>query len=130
MANFYGSGRSNYVKVKDKAHFETLCEEFGLTFIEDKGGVGFYSNNEDGGFNSYFEDEKGEEYERNPLKEFSECLKKDEVLVYMCVGSEKMRYLSGFATAINSDGDEIDMNIDRIYNEAKTLGKNITLAEY
>ena len=132
MANFYGSGRSNYVSIKPKMRekFIELCGDFELRFIEREDKVGFFSDTEDGGFGGYFEDEDGITTSRDALHEFSELLEKGEVLIFITVGSEKMRYICGYALAINSKGEMVDVSLDDIYKKAKSLGKNITTAEY
>ena len=132
MANFYGSGRSNYVTVTDVEKFKELCTEFEMEFIEKDGKVGCYSLNEDGDTTIYVEDEEEESgcQERNFINEVYPLLADEEVLVFMNVGSEKMRYLSGQSIAINNKGERESIDIYDIYEKAKTIGKNITLAEY
>lgn len=129
MANFYGTGRSNYVKVTNEDKFIELCKKYGLTFIESEGKVGFYSNQEDGDFLTEF-DEDGNLVEDDALTEFSKLLKDNEVLVYMVVGNEKHRYLTGYSVAINNKGVKKSVDITDIYKKAEKLGKNITIAEY
>lgn len=48
----------------------------------------------------------------------------------MEVGSEKLRYLRGYATAVNSDGKTVSMSLEGIYRLAAKLGTRITRAEY
>jgi hypothetical protein len=50
----------------------------------------------------------------------------------MEAGSEKLRYLSAFAVAINAAGERIDVSLEDIYHLAaeKFPGKEITRAEY
>ncbi len=57
-------------------------------------------------------------------------LKDDEVAVLMEVGSEKLRYLCGFATAVNSKGETVSISLEHIYELARKLGPNITPAQY
>jgi hypothetical protein len=45
-------------------------------------------------------------------------------------GSEKLRYITGYAVAFNSDGDVETISLDEIYDRAKSLGNKITKAEY
>jgi hypothetical protein len=54
----------------------------------------------------------------------------DEVAVLMEVGNEKLRYVSGTATAVNSKGEIAHLDFDSIYELALVLGPNITRAEY
>lgn len=48
-------------------------------------------------------------------------LVEDSVAVFMEVGFEKMRYLAGFAIAINHKGETRSVDIDSIYLAAKEL---------
>lgn len=130
MANFYGSGRTNYVKVKDKDKFKELCEKYDFTFIEQDGKVGFYTNNEDGDSTFWEEDENEDMQPTDTLPEFAELMKDNEVLVFQRIGNEKMRYLVGEAIAYNNKGKSVVVSINDIYAKAKKLGKNISIAEY
>jgi len=63
--------------------------------------------------------------------EFSRHLEKDEVAILMEVGSEKLRYLVGFAMAINHEGDILQVSIRDIYKLVKEeWGIDPTPAEY
>jgi len=139
MANYYGNGRSNYVKVKDVEKFKELCDTYGVTFYDvgkpgDKNyQVGFgCEDNEGGDLNSYSYDEKtGDETELpDPMIEFSKLLKDGEVLIMMHTGAEKLRYLVGYAMAINNKQKKVNISLEDIYNESKKLGKKITRCEY
>lgn len=132
MANYYGIGRSNYVRVTDEERFKALCDERNLRVITDKKGlIGCMSDNEDGSFDGWEEDEN-EDMVQMPdfMDEVAEILKPNEVFVWMSTGNEKMRYLNGYALAINSKGKSVGVNLNDIYKKAKKLGKNITPAEY
>jgi len=48
----------------------------------------------------------------------------------MEVGAEASRYLTGWATAVNSKGDRVDVDLDEIYERAKSLGGDIPDAAY
>jgi hypothetical protein len=45
-------------------------------------------------------------------------------------GAEKLRYIAGYAVAYNSKGETVSLNLDDIYDKAKSLGTNITTATY
>lgn len=134
MANFYGQGRSNYVEVTDVEKFKELCDERNLEFWEsarEEGRVGCGSMNEDGDYPIYVINDQDEEVELPDfLDEVSKILKDEEVFIWMCNGNEKLRYLSGSAVAVNNKGDKKSINIDDIYDLAKDLGKNVTMAQY
>lgn len=126
MANYYGHGRSNYVKVKDREKFRQLCNTYGLDLWDDGERLGFGTDK--GEPNSFvYDDEIGDEKELPFfLDEFSKVLEDDEVLIWMHTGNEKLRYLVGYAIAINSKGEQESIDINQIYVKAKKLGKNIT----
>lgn len=133
MANYYGTGRSNYVRVSDLEKFKQICIKYGLTFIQNKEGlVGFTCEEmEDGDVPAFIYDEETEDdISVDPLKEMSELLLDNEVLVHQTIGNEKMRYVSGYSIAINNKGKFVSIGLDDIYKKAKKLGKNITQAQY
>lgn len=63
-------------------------------------------------------------------EQLSPHLADDEVAVLMEVGNEKLRYVSGTATAVNSKGEIAHLDLYSIYELALVLGPNITHAEY
>ena len=128
MADFYGTGRTNYVKCGDIEKWKSLCNEFGLSmlFNNKDNSVGFTTDNSD---LPIFEDENGDE--RDILNEFSKLLlDNNEVLIFQLIGNEKNRYLAGFSIAINKKGRTEVVSIMDIYDKAKKLGSNITKCEY
>ena len=133
MANYYAYARSNYFRVNDISKFDEFCKNHSFEKIEDKSGrVGFLVNDEDGMPSSQW-DEKTEEYvDADPLEELSPLLKKGEVAVVMQIGWEKMRYLTGWATAIDCNGKTVRSDISDIYKLAKKKfkAKVIILCEY
>lgn len=54
----------------------------------------------------------------------------DDVAVFMQAGAEKLRYVSGWAVAINAKKERVEIDLHEIYNRAKDLGKHITEAIY
>lgn len=128
MANYEEQARSNYFKVKNVDKFKEFLEEHYLHFIEDKKGlVGFLAHD---GIPSWNQETDEEMDFMNLL---SKHLADNEVAIIVGNGYEKMRYLSGFAVAVNKKGKTASVNISDIYNKAKRLTKNpenITLAEY
>ncbi len=135
MANFYGTGRSNYVEVTDVEKFKSLCKKFDLEFITEKQGkktkVGFLTNSEDGDLPYDIYDEDTEDMiEVEPLIEFSHLLKDEEVLVFQFAGAEKHRYITGSSIAINNKQETVRVDLNDILTKAESLGKNITSCEY
>jgi hypothetical protein len=134
MADWYGNARSNYFGVKDKEKFKELCNRWDIQPIENqKGQVGFMGNDCNGALPSYLEeDEAGEivkEFD-DFVQELSTNLLKDEVAVMIETGAEKLRYITGYALAVNSKGKTEWLDLNEIYSKAEKLGKNITRAEY
>ena len=141
MANYYATARSNYFAVKDEASFQQWAESTGLKILnsshshQNTDGIRRFAitpdSGDENGWPSHRENETTEEYEDLDLyDELAPHLKDGEVAVLMEIGNEKLRYLCGFATAVNSAGQTVSMSLDGIYDLAKNLGSNITRAEY
>lgn len=138
MPNYECTCRSNYFQVKDPEAFEAMIQ----TVSES---VGFWKNDPDGSYavyglsgggwpdetNGY--DEDGEELETEGINFHdlvSEHLADEEVAIFMQVGNEGMRYVTGFALAINNRGEMRQVDLDDIVPLAKQLGSNITDVSY
>lgn len=120
MANWYGAARTNYFRVKDPEAFKRWLSDFEVVVIEKDGRYGFYSNDEYGGFPSYrHNDETGEYVDIDLANELSGHLVAGEVAVLIENGAEKLRYLSGWAQAVASDGRTVAVNLSDIYDKAK-----------
>jgi hypothetical protein len=126
---YIGTGRSNYVKIKNEKKWKQLCEKYGLEFLKNKEGqFGFHASNEDGQVVTSDYDEGLDEETQFPdfMEAFSELIEDEEVLVWMHVGSEGVRYLMSEAIAINNKKEKVSINLTDIYKKSKKLGKNIT----
>ena len=137
MANYYATARSNYFKVKDLEAFSAWCESVGgLQIIhgsEDKQGLVFLTVDEmDGGGwpTSRINPETEEPEDLDFLVELSKHLEPGWVAIIMEVGSEKLRYLNGWAAAVNPEGKTKEVSLDHIYKLAEEMGPNVTRAEY
>ena len=135
MANYYEQSRSNYVKVKDKEAFRAFMERFGgaVEMIEDdKGRVGFLA--QEGIPSTFMPDDSGSEAEEvDFVSELAGHLADHEVMIVMGTGYEKMRYLVGYAVAVNNKKERREIDLAQIYALAKQLTrkpKRITRAEY
>jgi len=93
---------------------------------------GFLGNQDSGSLPNYCEDEKtGKEYDFDDFTdELATHLEDDWVAVMQEVGAEKLRYITGYACAVNSKNEKINLDIDEIYQRAEKLGKGITQCEY
>lgn len=120
MANWYGTARSNYFRVKDREAFMAWTKRRGL---------GVFTNAHDGGLFALHPDESTDSgawpsYDEDVDSEFSltaelaEHLSKDQIAVLMEAGAEKLRYVTGVAVAINSEGHVVDVDLSDIYRKA------------
>lgn len=139
MANFYGNARSNYFEVKDVDAFEAAMAKLpDITVIAQGGLVGIMVDNGDSGcFPSWMYDPDGDidmdDEEIDIVEIVAEHLADGAVAIFMEVGAEKMRYISGWAEAINSKYQRKTISLDNIYDIAAgltTSAKAITRAEY
>ena len=133
MANYYSSDRTNYFRVKDVDAFNAWVKEF-----EDNCGVEVVSKEDT--FAILFDGESGvptsrevdgDDYEPlDFMDELSNHLADAVVAILHESGAEKLRYINGFAIAVNNKGQRRVISLDDIYVHAKELGKNVTLAQY
>lgn len=137
MANYYATARSNYFQVKDLEAFKEWAQERNLRVLQtnsDPNMVGVCPSDslDDGGWPTceVHDEETNTITEVDLFKELSKHLKDDHVAVLIEIGNEKLRYLTGYAVAINSDGEAGSVRLDEIYEQAAELGKNVTRAEY
>lgn len=138
MANYYCTARTNYFRVKDADAFNKWIEQFsGLETIvhETEGTVGVLFD--DGVPNCRWETEKDTDGNENDvdvevdfMDELAEHLADNEVAILQEAGAEKLRFINGYAIAINNKKETKQINLDDIYALAKELGSNITKAEY
>lgn len=135
MADYIAQARSNYFKVKNEEQFRKFCERYGVEIIQS------LPEGKDGsqqfGFLLYESlptgrtDDGDEWIETDFIRELSEQLAEGEVAVVMEIGFEKMRYLNGYACAVNSKGKTVEIGLGEIYQRAKrTFGVLPTEAEY
>ena len=132
MANYYSSARTNYFRVKDVDAFNAWVKEFedndGVEVVSKEDTFGFLFDGESGVPNSRFVN--GDYEPLDFMDELSEHLADDEVAILHEAGAEKLRYINGFAIAINNKAERRTISLDDIYVHAKELGKNVTLAQY
>ena len=133
MANYYSSARTNYFRVKDVGAFNAWFKEF------EKSGAEAVKDARENTFAILFDQESGVPSSRQNgddfdeidfMSELSEHLADDEVAILQESGAEKLRYIVGYAVAINNKGERREITIHGIYDLAKELGKNVTQAEY
>lgn len=140
MANYYGTERTNYFRVKDEDAFRKWAEEeLEIEVVEHDENKGMFCllpdpNGDDRTFPVWRESEDEDEdlEEIDFMGELSKHLQPGSVAVRTQSGFEKLRYVMGFADAINHKGERVSVDIQDIYRlaaEAK-LGDEITDAAY
>ena len=149
MANFNGTARSNYFRVKNAAAFEAAMQ--GLPDIDvwtktDEAGVVRHAISsvdcDTGAWPSWTiriepdPDEEGafigDEYEIDMPTEIAPHLMDGEICVLMEAGAEKLRYISGWAVAFdNTERPRVYVSLSDIYAKAKeAFGATPTDASY
>lgn len=131
MANYVAKVRTNYFKVKDADAWQAFCDRFELTnIVDNQNGEqlhGFMDNTLGNGIPHLVWDEKEQDHvEIDFLKEMAKHIEDGWVAVIVEIGSEKYRYLLGFAVAVNSKGESRQVTLDEIGERAKGLGDHIT----
>lgn len=139
MANYYCSARTNYVKLTDVEALKKSLNPFGCTVSSSNINADMHcilGNSEDG-FSITVDDEDDQFTEFDFKKHVMPFVQEEEVLVIIEIGNEKLKYLTGEATALIRRGEVIDktnISLDYIYNiAAERFGKpqgTITVAEY
>ena len=130
MANYYASCRSNYFRVKDEQAFVAAMADVPDIELFNKDGFYCLLGYGESGWPSYSLDEDDNEVEIDVESLVSEHLADEEVAIFVEVGSEKLRYLGGFAVAINNKGETRSLSLDSITTLAKELGNNVTPPSY
>jgi hypothetical protein len=132
MANYYATTRSNYFRVKDAKAFEAWCKKRFLDVWTSEDHPDCYAiaanDNGDGSGWPHFDSETDDDIDFTT--ELAEHLDERDVAVLFEIGNEKLRYLVGVATAVNSNGRSVSVNLDEIYDRAKaTLGSDLAITE-
>lgn len=122
MANYYEKARTNYFKVKDFTKFQEFIDKFSsieLVVDEQKGEIAILFDEEVGVPSSFHNEEMDDFIEVDFTTELSEHLTDDSIVVIQAVGNEKLRFVSGYAIAVNSKNEQVSININEIYERAK-----------
>jgi hypothetical protein len=136
MANWYGSSRTNYFRVKDADAFRAAMKDYEIDVwtphqpdIDEPNMFALGSKTEDGGWPSY-DLETDTDFEM--IEKVWPHLAEGEVAVFQTIGAEKRRYLTGYAEAVNHKGKRVAVSIEDIYALAKRRFKveAITRATY
>ena len=124
MADFYATCRSNYVRVTDKEKFKEICERYKVGYTEDDihkdiDRVGFLVECFDKGTCPDGYNDCGDWIEKDIMEEIAEILADGEVFIIQEIGAEKLRYLGGWAIAINNKKERVKVDIHDIYDLAR-----------
>ena len=140
MANYYATARSNYFAVKDEQAFREWADGLGLMILEpsdvsedliDRFGISPGDDDDGGGWpTTMADDETGDCEDIDVAYQLAAHLADNEVAILMEAGSEKLRYIIGWADAVNNKGEHVILALESIYESARALGTNITRAEY
>lgn len=141
MANWYGTARSNTVRIKDVVGLDKALEPFSLWVKRNGNEFTFFGEDDSGGWPSYGiltdeteEEEKDTEVAFDPAIHIAPFMEDDQILIMMCVGAEKLRFVTGYAQAYNAKGKYVAINLDQIYRKAalkfKVPIEKIDAAEY
>lgn len=137
MADYQGKARSNYFLLRDAAARSALADFAAATDMElittddNPLRAGLISNSPNGSWPSSITVEESEEtIDVEVPAHVSQWLAEGSVAIFMEIGAEKMRYLSGYAVAINSRGEEHAVSLSDIYERAAHLGSDVTQAAY
>lgn len=132
MANYDAWSRSSYFRVKDEQAFRAAFEDYDVEIVGkaqddsvDESGLVALLNNEDGGWPSFGEDEN-----QDVGDVVAPHLAEGWVAVFMEAGHEKLRYVIGYAFAVNGANERRAVGLTEIYERAGELGSNVTEAEY
>ena len=136
MANWYGSARSNYFRVKDSDAFLKWADSRGLgVFKNDESPDPFeIYGGESTGDGSWPSDDVEGDREFDLVDELAQHLPKGQIAVLMEIGAEKLRYLTGVAIAVNHKGRVVELTLSDIYRKAsrtfRVAESEITQAAY
>lgn len=137
MANYYAACRTNYFKVKDNDAFEKAMANIPGIDVCDGGDKGFclLGDDPDGaGWPAWlYDEENGDDIELDIGQVVAEHLPDGEVAIFMESGAEKLRYVVGYAFAVNNKGEVASVALNDIYELASELTDrpdDVTVCEY
>ena len=121
MANWYGTSRTNFVRVKNVEAAKASLEDFNNTIHTHPLQPDFImiSGDDDGDFSTSalvdLDDGGDEEVELDWAEWAQKHLAEGQVLIMMSAGAEKLRYVSGYAKAYSWMGNELTITLNDIY---------------
>lgn len=126
MADYVGYARSNHFRVRDEVSFLYWVGTLpGVVTRREDGNAERFAllaeDGDDGGWPNWRHD-YGEEEEIDLHAELAGHLAEGEVAVLEEVGAEKLRYLVGYAVAVNHRGEKLAVSLDDIYEKVRAAG--------
>lgn len=135
MANYYGTARSNYVRVKDREAFLQWTARRKLGVFKSERGPDVFAihpGEATDGFWPSYDIDAGVEF--SLTAELAEHLPEGQVAILLEVGAEALRYLTGEAIAVNHRGRVVVLSLNDIYRKAarefRVPENEIARAEY
>ena len=149
MADYTATARSNYFRLRDdaaRAELDAFIRDHDLditivTSREDPARIALLADTGNGWPSHYFDESAGLDSEAGPHEQGGDyidftiwdvvgpLLADDCVAVFIEVGHEKLRSLSGVAVAVNNQGETRQVLTNDIYPLAAQLGSDVTDAE-
>jgi hypothetical protein len=119
MADWCGSSRSNYFKVKDQAAFKAWLSDIGdVSILQQKDDYFAVAGDSFGGWPTH----RGDDCEPFDFaEELSGFLADNEIAVLIETGAEKLRYITGVAVAVDSRGKRTEIHLSDIYTQAAAV---------
>lgn len=119
--NYEITARSNYFRVKDPQAFIDAVKALNTCMYAER----HDSQPEKvalfvavGGWPGYRVDEEADEHDFDLVEFIAAHLKDDDIAVLMAIGHEGLRYVTGYAQAINANGDTVEVTLEDIYQRA------------
>ncbi len=118
MANWIGTARTNYFRVKDELEFRKWVAQFEVVIVTDDAcRFGLYTASDDGGFPCMRKNGDKDEV-IDFAEELSKLSEDGSIAVLMEIGHVKNSYVTGFALAVNSLGKQVSLMLSEIYGIA------------
>ena len=139
MANYYATARSNYFAVKDEEAFmawAATVPDVSVVTRQTDGNKLFALLVDDGDYGGWpsfrYDEDTDEESEICILGELADHLAPGHVAVLMEAGAEKLRYVTGWAGAVNDQGEMIQLCLSDIMDMVrdKWPGSEVTDCSY
>lgn len=123
MANYVAHARTNYFKVKDLEAFKAGLHPIIGIWEDNAEGLCLYTNDDCGAWPTDIPiDDEWEDYQEYDLFQYvASHLQDQEVAIFMEIGYEKLRYLTGSAIAVNAKGETKAIHLSDIYEQALEL---------